>query len=279
MIMSSVGADPHPALREISAHELGRAALRIADCRSLASLKDAVFDQANALVGVVATGLYTFGRGGRMQLVGSRRAPQGFLDEYEREFAKDDAMLDYILAERRTVDGFHFYGPARWRRSGNRDILRAWGFFHNIGGALIVDGEVVGAMFVASVQDQGPFAEVQVERFDMLCRAGSLALTTMRARERLWCHAFNPAAAQRNDAPLGQVQPDVDASTEGSAIDPLPPRARRVAELLCAGRPNKSIASELGISIYTVKEHVQNLCRRFGACNRTDLVQRLLTSH
>jgi DNA-binding CsgD family transcriptional regulator len=277
--MPSVGADPHPAMREISSHELGRAALRIADCRSLASLKDAIFGEANALVGVVATGLYMFDRDGRMQLVGSRLAPQGFLDEYEREFAKDDAMLDYILAERRSVDGFHFYGPAGWHRSGNHDILRAWGFFHNIGGALMVDGEVVGALFVASVHDQGPFAKVQVERFDTLCHASSLALTTMRGRERLWCRVFNPVAGDRSDVRLDQVQPDVDGSIEGSVIDPLPPRARLVAELLCEGRPNKSIASELGISVYTVKEHVQNLCRRFGACNRTDLVQRLLTSH
>jgi DNA-binding CsgD family transcriptional regulator len=279
VIMPSVGADPHTAMREISSYELGRVALRIADCRSLASLKDAIFDQANAVVGAAAAGLYMLDRGGRMQLVGSRLAPQGFLDEYERDFAKDDAMLDYILAERRSVDGFHFYGPARWHRSGNRDILRAWGFFHNIGGVLTVDGEVVGAMFVASVQDQGPFAEVQVERFDTLCRAGSLALTTMRGRERLWCHVFNPVAGDRSDARLGQVQADVDGSIEGSVIDPLPPRARRVAALLCEGRPNKFIASELGISVYTVKEHVQNLCRRFGACNRTDLVQRLLTRH
>ena len=48
--------------------------------------------------------------------------------------------------------------------------------------------------------------------------------------------------------------------------------------LLCRGRPNKAIAHELGISVYTVKDHVQNLCKRFGALNRTDLVHRLLIS-
>jgi DNA-binding CsgD family transcriptional regulator len=277
--MPSVGVHPHPAIREISAHELGQAALQIADCRSIAALKEAMFDQANALIGVVATGLYMFDRCGRMQRVASKLAPQGFLDEYEREYAKADAMLDYILAERCSVDGLRFYGPARWRRSGNYDILRAWGFSHNIGGALVVDGEVVGAMFVASVQDQGPFAQIQVERFDTLCLAGSLALTTMRERERLWRQAFNPSAANWTDAGLRKARPRVNDLIDGSPIARLPPRSRQVAQLLCDGRPNKAIAGELGISVYTVKEHVHNLCRRFGARNRTDLVQRLLTSH
>jgi len=277
--MPSVGVRPQPATREVSARELGHAALRIADCRSLATLKEAIFDQASALLGAVATGLYLFDGDGRMQLIGSRLAPQGFLDEYEREFAKDDAMLDHILAERRSIDGFRFYGPAHWRRSGNYDILRAWGFYHNIGGVLVADGEVAGAMFVASVHDQGPFAAIQVQRFETLCRAGSLALATIRGRERLWYQAFNPAAADWNDPGLGPPQARVNDSIDGSAIDRLPPRARQVARLLCDGRPNKAIAGQLGISVYTVKEHVHNLCRRFGARNRTDLAQRLLTSH
>jgi DNA-binding CsgD family transcriptional regulator len=279
MIMSSVTARFHSGTREISASELGHAALQIADCRSLATLKDAFFNQATTLLGSVAAGLYLFDGGDRMRLVGSRLAPQGFLDEYEREFAKDDAMLDHIVAERRTVDGFHFYGSRRWRRSGNYDILRAWGLFHNIGGVLVVDGEVLGVMFVASAQDQGPFAAAQVERFDTLCRAGSLALATIRGRERLWCQALNLSAADRSDAGTSQVRPRVNDVIDGSAIGHLPPRAREVARLLCDGRPNKAIAGNLGISVYTVKEHVQNLCRRFGAQNRTDLVQRLLTSH
>jgi DNA-binding NarL/FixJ family response regulator len=38
----------------------------------------------------------------------------------------------------------------------------------------------------------------------------------------------------------------------------------------------KEIAREMGISDQTVKEHVANLCKRFGAHNRTGLVVCLL---
>ena len=86
-------------------------------------------------------------------------------------------MLDCIVSQGRTIDGFHFHGPARWRHSGNYEILRGWGFYHNMGGALVVDGRVAGALFVATAHDAEPFEEAHVNRLDLMCRAGSLALS------------------------------------------------------------------------------------------------------
>lgn len=265
---------------ELSADDLSQAALRIADCRSLLALRDALFDQVDSIIGVVAMGLYMYDRAERLRLISSRLAPQGFLDQYAREYAKIDTMLHCIVGERRTIDGFHFHGPAGWRRSSNYEILRDWGFYHNMGGAFVVNGQTVGALFVATAQDKDPFEENQVKRLDLLCRAGSLALTTMRGRERLRCELSNCAVADWPDL-LSADTICSDAITyfdNGRPIDRLPARSRAVARLLCEGQPNKAIANQLGISIYTVKEHVQNLCRRFGALNRTDLVHRLLTS-
>jgi DNA-binding CsgD family transcriptional regulator len=278
MSMITPGLAVRPANRDISADGLTKAALHIADCRSLTALRDALFDQADTLIGSVAMGLYLFDRTEELRYVSSRLAPQGFLDEYEREYRKSDAMLDCIVSQGRTVDGFHFHGPARWRHSGNYEILRGWGFYHNMGGALVVDGRVAGTLFVATAHDSEPFEEAHVNRLDLMCRAGSLALAAMRGRERLRCEL---ASASSDD---GRDFLHVDGDWSGPAkpldddrpIDRLPARSREVAQLLCHGHPNKAIANHLGISVYTVKEHVQNLCRRFGAVNRTDLVHRLL---
>jgi len=76
------------AHRGMSAEELGHAALRIAGCRSLTALRDALFSQADSIIGVVAMGLYLFDGANRLQLISNRLAPLGFLDEYEREFCK-----------------------------------------------------------------------------------------------------------------------------------------------------------------------------------------------
>jgi DNA-binding CsgD family transcriptional regulator len=269
-----------PANREISADAVRRSALCIADCRSLTALRDALFSHADRMIGVVAMGLYMFDRADELRYVSSRLAPQGFLDEYEREYRKTDTMLDCIVSQRRTVDGFHFHGPARWRHSGNYEILRGWGFHHNMGGALVVNGRAAGALFVATARAVDPFEEVHVKRLDLMCRAGSLALTAMRERERLRCELSVSAS---DDGPgLWSVEGEWSGPSaeldDDRPMDRLPARSREVAMLLCRGRPNKAIAHELGISVYTVKEHVQNLCRRFGALNRTDLVHRLLIS-
>jgi len=262
----------------LSADDLRRAALRVADCRSLAALRDALFSQADSVIGVVAMGLYMFDRADQLELVSSRLAPQGFLDQYAREYAKTDTMLDCIVGERRTIDGFHFHGPVGWRRSGNYEILRGWGFHHNMGGAFVVNGQTAGALFVATAQNKDPFEESQVKRLELLCRAGSLALTAMRERERFRCELSNSAAADWRDLLCGDDDRSGAPDDDDRPIDYLPARAGEVARLLCQGHPNKAIANHLGISVYTVKEHVQNLCRRFGALNRTDLVRRLLTS-
>jgi len=264
--------------REISADGLTSAALRIADSRSLTALRDALFGHADSLIGSVAMGLYLFDRTEQLRYISSRFAPQGFLDAYEREYWKSDTMLDCIVSQARTIDGFHFHGPAQWRHSGNYNMLHGWGFHHNMGGAFVVDGRVAGTLFVATAHDPEPFEDVHVKRLDLMCRAGSLALAAMRGRERLRCELASTASGDWRESlsvetdwsgppePLDDIRP----------IDRLPARSREVARLLCQGHPNKAIAKHLGISVYTVKEHVQNLCKRFGALNRTDLVHRLL---
>jgi DNA-binding CsgD family transcriptional regulator len=272
-----------PAVRsshhEISAAGLMEAALAIADSRSLNALRDQLCDRADSLIGNVAMGLYLFDRADQLRYVWSRFAPQGFLDQYGREY-KSDSMLDCIVSEHRTVDGFHFHGPGRWQHSGNYALLRGWGFHHNMGGALIVDDRIAGVLFVATAQDADPFERAHVARLDLMCRAGSLALAAMRSRERLVSELANVAPHDWGDLIAFDADRPVAGNRGGDnrLIAQLPARSREVAHLLCQGHSNKAIAREIGISIHTVKEHVQNLCRRFGAHNRTDLAHRLLTS-
>ena len=50
----------------------------------------------------------------------------------------------------------------------------------------------------------------------------------------------------------------------------LTARQREVLALMAAGRGNREIAAELGISLSTVKTHVENILRVMGAENRTE---------
>jgi DNA-binding NarL/FixJ family response regulator len=87
-----------------------------------------------------------------------------------------------------------------------------------------------------------------------------------------------PITWAQKDHPLGLGSAGRDFS-QNETIRRLPERSREVALLLCHGQSNKQIARSLGISAYTVKDHITRLCKRLDAHNRTELVQRMLRAH
>ena len=62
-------------------------------------------------------------------------------------------------------------------------------------------------------------------------------------------------------------------STPG-LVDPLTSRELEVLEMLAAGRSNQAIASQLVVTLDTVKKHVSHVLSKLGAANRTEAVAR-----
>ena len=56
------------------------------------------------------------------------------------------------------------------------------------------------------------------------------------------------------------------------AAHDLKPNEMQVLMHLCEGRPNKEIASALGLTEMTIKMHVKSICGKLGASNRTQAV-------
>lgn len=72
------------------------------------------------------------------------------------------------------------------------------------------------------------------------------------------------------DTLLGTVEePEPAVSQAPARPPPLSGREYQVLELICRGRPNKIIATELGISESTVKFYVRRIMQKLGATNRT----------
>jgi DNA-binding NarL/FixJ family response regulator len=101
-----------------------------------------------------------------------------------------------------------------------------------------------------------------------------------RAEQRV---GSTPVEAQRSaavgglvgGAPLGGG--DVPSSGRLGG-DALTPRQRAVVALLAAHRSPKEIAAELGLSVDTVRKHIQHAKRRLGARSTTELVLRIAPS-
>jgi len=80
------------------------------------------------------------------------------------------------------------------------------------------------------------------------------------------------AALQRS---RGDAAAPTARCTDTTPAAKLSTREREVADLVACGLPDKEIARRLGISITTVRTHIDHAFRKLGVTNRMLLVQRL----
>lgn len=249
-------------LEHLQEHQLADGLMSIAESRSVRGLGVACCSAISSLTGSPTVGLYLLD-GAEPELVYSRHVAEGLLDNYKAGFWKRDPVLDCILTGGRVVDGASLHGSMHWRHSASFEMLREWGFSYNMGGPLWCGRKIIGVLFTATMDPEAPYTPLLRQRMDMLCRAGSLAVTNMMNSGELEQHRDTVTSPGRTASPaLLSLR--------------LPPRSADVAVRICRGQTNKEIAREMGISDQTVKEHVANLCRRFGAHNRTELAACLL---
>ena len=72
---------------------------------------------------------------------------------------------------------------------------------------------------------------------------------------------------------FGAGQPSPQPGPSG-IVDPLTSRELEVLRMLAMGRSNQAIASELVVTLDTVKKHVGHILGKLGAANRTEAVAR-----
>ena len=258
-----------PWVAQIPECRLAECAMRVAESRSLDALGAACRAAISRFTGYSTFGLYWL-NGEVPRLFASAGVPDGFDDDYRSGLGKCDPFIDSILGNGRVVDGLSLIGPQHWLQSTTYDLLRTWGFSYNMCGPLRLEDRIVGVFYTGTPDWNAPYTSDHRQRMELLCRAASLALTNLAK-----AGAMSEKAGPRPDGPqrTGRDLPALPAASQ--LYDQLPPRAADVARLVCRGRSNKEIARDMGISDQTVKDHVANLCRRFGALNRTELAARL----
>jgi len=67
--------------------------------------------------------------------------------------------------------------------------------------------------------------------------------------------------------------PGTSAGVPG-LVDPLTGRELQVLAMLAAGTPNRAIAEQLFVTVFTVKKHISHILGKLGAANRTEAVAR-----
>jgi LuxR family maltose regulon positive regulatory protein len=82
-----------------------------------------------------------------------------------------------------------------------------------------------------------------------------------------------PACPQKALPPISSPLPSPTSSAP-TLIEPLTSQEQRVLHLLAKGASNQQIATQLVISLVTVKKHMTNVLGKLGAANRTQAIVR-----
>ena len=239
--------------------------MSIAESRSVRALGVACCSAIGELTGSPTVGLYLL-EGAEPELVYSRHVEEGLLDNYKSGFWKCDPVLDCILTAGRTIDGASLLGPHHWPRSASWEMLHEWGFATTWAGRSGADRR--------SSVSCSPRRVMRRSLYD----AGAAAHGDAVSRRLAGAHQHDECGQIDDDASAPIMLRTLPATVSAATLSArLPPRSADVAIRVCRGRTNKEIAREMGISDQTVKEHVANLCRRFGVHNRTELTACLLS--
>ena len=120
--------------------------------------------------------------------------------------------------------------------------------------------------YVRVFADEGPAMAVVLGRLIAAQRSDQQA-----ARIPLACLARLQRAFDTGHATTGVAEVDSRALR---LVEQLTSRELEVLAMLAAGRSNQGIASQLVISLDTVKKHVSHVLGKLGAANRTEAVAR-----
>jgi DNA-binding CsgD family transcriptional regulator len=218
----------------VTLHEI---ADRLRAARRKSEVVATLMDTVPAFVGADGTGVYEFGRGGKLTLDSagvSSAAVHRYLDCMSSGcFA--DPLLNTALERSEAVADQSVSDDAAWRPLFN-ETARPFGYRHlAIAPVIIFDGSAA----ISCLRSAGARAFSERE----LLRLMSVSLWSSSALTRL----------QHSDAP------DLTA------------RQREVVELVLRGLTNREIAALLQISANTVKKHLKDIFFRHGISRRAEL--------
>ncbi len=120
--------------------------------------------------------------------------------------------------------------------------------------------------YVRVFADEGPPMAALLGQLIASQRAGHAAEIPLACLARLQ-RAFNAAH------PTPGPRPGTTVAVPG-IVEPLTSRELEVLGMLAAGRSNQAIASQLVVTVDTVKKHVSHVLSKLGAANRTEAVSR-----
>lgn len=183
------------------------------------------------------------------------------LQRYESHFQFHDPITPQLQRHRQAVCVTQVMPQTQLKKTEFfNDFLARDGLYWGINLYAWFDDENLGDMRIWRDRRRENFSQHDVELLNLIRPAFGAALRRCRREAPLATPAATAARA-------GQPRAD--------AFNALSPREGTVARLVAQGLPDKEVAARLGISVTTVRTHVDHAFRKLGVDNRVMLARRL----
>lgn len=212
---------------------LDRLLFRLHEAQTIAEVQTAYLGAIDDVIRARAHGIYRLDPAtGRLVDVVAR-APDGFLDDYERNGRAGDPVLHRAVACGGPVDNTRILSEPEWQRTPVYQVLRRARFTHSMEAPVLLGGAVVGTLNLARGLSDPPFAEEDLALLGAISRHVAVALRRAQRFE-----ALERRAALLEDALDALPQPVLISRLDGGTLF-----ANRAAErLVLSGEPRQAAA-------------------------------------
>ncbi len=231
---------------------LALATSQIHRSRSLQELQKTFLNVAPKFVNADAYGLYLFDTNLETSSVISHQANCHFLSEYE-DLRSEDPLFNFLLKQKRFTHSLAIFNENEWLREPLHDFLSRWGLNYSIEAPLICDGRVTGTLnFAIGGEKYFPKDSLLIAEF--LCAEFDATYQRLIESNKLQKQAAG-------------------SSRQFTDCNELSPRRRDVLKLLLDGMQNREISGRLNITENTVRYHIKQIYKKYGAHNRAELLR------
>lgn len=190
----------------------------------LREVKDAYLAAIEDVAPARAYGFYELDPDSGQPLDITARAPEHFLDEYERHGRRDDPVLRYATQEAAPADEVRAASEEEWITSGACTVLSRAGYGHSMEAPLIVGEHTVGTLNFARAGSDRPFDADELARTARASHQMSAALYRAARYE-----ATGERAAMLTEIIEALETPLVVSDLEGEELYTNLPAERRLA--------------------------------------------------
>lgn len=161
-------------------------------------------------------------------------------------YLEREPLWNMLLQTKRTISNRLMYSDQEWVQTKACNYLqKPYNTFHFVAAPILIHKNTSVTIHVNRKADH-PFTDQEIQNINWLSRFMSRAI-------RSYCH-------------------DLEIRSFPFEPEPLTIREKEVVRHLAKGYEDKQIAQEMGISLYTVKDHLKNIYAKLSVSNRMEAV-------